>query len=114
MERIKHWVVENHDLAFAILLAAIVYGYFALTNDLFATHRTTFAIMERFAVLGLVGLSECCLGGNKSGNERQGKKGVEFHGCISGSGFSISHWKIVSCNSGKRRRAASRLSRLTS
>lgn len=57
MERLKHWVIENHDLAFAILLAVCVYGYFALTNDLFATHRTTFAIMERFAVLGLVGLA---------------------------------------------------------
>ena len=51
------WVGDNHDLAFAILLAGCVYGYFALTNDLFATHRTTFAIMERFAVLGLVGLA---------------------------------------------------------
>jgi len=55
--KIKNWIVENHDLAFAILLAVCVYGYFAFTNDLFATHRTTFAIMERFAVLGLVGLA---------------------------------------------------------
>ncbi|MCY3675851.1 MAG: ABC transporter permease [Rhodobacteraceae bacterium] len=57
MSRIKNWVVENHDLAFAILLAVCVYCYFAFTNDLFATHRTTFAVMERFAVLGLVGLA---------------------------------------------------------
>ncbi len=57
MGKIKNWIVENHDLAFAILLAVCVYGYFAFTNDLFATHRTTFAIMERFAVLGLVGLA---------------------------------------------------------
>lgn len=57
MSKIKNWVLDNHDLAFAILLAVCVYGYFALTNDLFATHRTTFAIMERFAVLGLVGLA---------------------------------------------------------
>jgi len=57
MDRIKHWIVENHDLAFAILLAVCVYGYFAFSNELFATHRTTFAIMERFAVLGLVGLA---------------------------------------------------------
>ena len=49
MNRIKNWVIGNHDLAFALLLAACVYGYFAFTNDLFATHRTTFAIMERFA-----------------------------------------------------------------
>ena len=55
--RIKNWIIQNHDLAFAILLAICVYGYFALTNDLFATHRTGFAIMERFAVLGLVGLA---------------------------------------------------------
>ncbi len=40
-----------------MLLAVCVYGYFGITNDLFATHRTTFAIMERFAVLGLVGLA---------------------------------------------------------
>ena len=57
MQGLRNWIVNNHDLAFAILLAAIVYGYFAFTNDLFATHRTTFAIMERFAVLGLVGLA---------------------------------------------------------
>ena len=57
MYKIKSWVIENHDLAFAILLAICVYGYFALTNEYFATHRTGFAIMERFAVLGLVGLA---------------------------------------------------------
>ena len=57
ISRVKHWVVQNHDLAFAILLAVCVYGYFALTNELFATHRTGYAIMERFAVLGLVGLA---------------------------------------------------------
>ncbi len=56
-ERIKHRIVDNPDLSFAILLAAIVYGYFAFTNDLFMTNDTTFAIMERFAVLGLVGLA---------------------------------------------------------
>jgi len=49
--------MHNPDLAFAILLAVCVYGYFAFTNDLFFTHRTSFAIMERFAVLGLVGLA---------------------------------------------------------
>ncbi len=57
MERIKHWAVENHDLAFAILLAVCVYTFFALSEPLFFTHRTGFAIMERFAVLGLVGLA---------------------------------------------------------
>lgn len=53
----KNWVTNNPDLAFAILLAICVYGYFAFSNELFATHRTTYAIMERFAVLGLVGLA---------------------------------------------------------
>ena len=57
MVRIRNWVIENHDLAFAILLAVCVYAYFASTNELFPTHRTIFAIMERFAVLGLVGLA---------------------------------------------------------
>ena len=55
--RLKNWVAENPDLTFAILLSICVYGYFALTNDLFATHRTAYAIMEQFAVLGLVGLA---------------------------------------------------------
>jgi ribose transport system permease protein len=57
MDRIKIWITDNHDLAFAIVLAVCVYGYFAFTNDFFPTHRTGFAIMERFAVLGLVGLA---------------------------------------------------------
>ncbi|NNE87622.1 MAG: ABC transporter permease [Silicimonas sp.] len=57
VDRLKNWMSENPDLAFAILLSICVYSYFALTNELFATHRTTFAIMERFAVLGLVGLA---------------------------------------------------------
>lgn len=57
MRKLRAWIVKDHDLAFAILLAACVYAYFGFTNELFATHRTTFAIMERFAVLGLVGLA---------------------------------------------------------
>ena len=57
MDKIKNWIIDNHDLAFAILLAVCVYGYFAFTNEFFATHRTVFAIMERFAVLGLIGLA---------------------------------------------------------
>ena len=55
--KLRNWIAGNPDLAFAILLAVCVYGYFALTNDLFFTHRTSYAIMERFAVLGLVGLA---------------------------------------------------------
>ncbi|MEH6725421.1 MAG: ABC transporter permease [Hyphomicrobiales bacterium] len=57
VSKARLWVTNNPDLAFAILLAICVYGYFAFSNDLFATHRTTYAIMERFAVLGLVGLA---------------------------------------------------------
>jgi ribose transport system permease protein len=57
MIKIKQWIIDNHDLAFAILLAVCVYGYFALSTEYFATHRTGYAIMERFAVLGLVGLA---------------------------------------------------------
>ena len=57
MTRIRHWIVDNPDLAFAILLSICVYGYFAITEPLFLSHRTGFAIMERFAVLGLVGLA---------------------------------------------------------
>ena len=56
-EKIRNWVVSNPDLTFAILLAISVYGFFAVTEDLFATQRTVYAIMERFAVLGLVGLA---------------------------------------------------------
>jgi len=51
------WIVHNPDLSFAILLAVSVYAYFALTNGLFATHNTAFAILERFAVLGPIALS---------------------------------------------------------
>lgn len=54
---VRNWVSRNPDLAFSILLALCVYTYFAFSNELFFTHRTTFAIMERFAVLGLVGLA---------------------------------------------------------
>lgn len=57
MQRLKHWVTDNPDLSFAILLAISVYTFFAITEPLFFTHRTGFAIFERFAVLGLVGLA---------------------------------------------------------
>lgn len=57
ISKLKNWIIGNPDLAFAILLAVCVYSYFAFTNDLFFTHRTSYAIMERFAVLGLVGLA---------------------------------------------------------
>ena len=57
LSRIKNWVAGNPDLAFALLLAICLYSYFAFSNEFFATHRTWYAIMERFAVLGLVGLA---------------------------------------------------------
>lgn len=53
----RAWIIGNSDLSFAILLSIGVYAYFAATNGLFATHNTLFAIMERFAVLGPIGLS---------------------------------------------------------
>ncbi len=56
-QRLKSKIVDEPDLTFAVLLAAMVYLYFAVTNELFLTHNTTFAIMERFAVLGLVALA---------------------------------------------------------
>ena len=46
MERIKHFVTENPDLVFAILLAVGVFTFFAITEPLFFTHRTGFAIMN--------------------------------------------------------------------
>ena len=35
MRRLRAWIVKDHDLAFAILLAACVYAYFGFTNELF-------------------------------------------------------------------------------
>ncbi len=57
MAWLKDRIKADPDLAFALLLAALVYGFFAFTNDLFLTTNTGFAIMERFAVLGLIGLA---------------------------------------------------------
>ena len=57
LAKFRNWLRGNPDLAFAILLACCVYAYFAFTNEFFMTGRTWFAIMERFAVLGLVGLA---------------------------------------------------------
>ena len=52
LNKFRSWFAGNPDLAFAILLAVCVYSYFAFTNEFFFTHRTSYAIMERFAVLG--------------------------------------------------------------
>ncbi len=57
LDSIKQRLVADPDLTFAVILAALVYGTFAFSNDLFFTANAGFAIMERFAVLGLVGLA---------------------------------------------------------
>ena len=48
---------NDPDLIFAILLSALVFAFFSLYEPLFFNINTGFAIMERFAVLGLVGLA---------------------------------------------------------
>ena len=53
VEKVISFIKQKPDLMFAFF----VYCIFAFTNDYFMTHRTSFAIMERFAVLGLVGLA---------------------------------------------------------
>lgn len=65
LEKLTSWVKRNPDLAFAILLSFCVYSYFAMTNEYFMTGRTGFAIMERFAVLGLacLALTLCIIAG---------------------------------------------------
>ena len=56
---IKNIAGRDPDLTFAFILAGLVYGFFALTVDdgRFLTLDTGFSVMERFAVLGLVGLA---------------------------------------------------------
>ena len=46
VSKAKNWVVANPDLAFALLLAICVYGYFAVSNEFIATHRTTYEILN--------------------------------------------------------------------
>ena len=48
---------NDPDLTFAILLSALVFAFFSLYEPLFFNINTGFAIMEQFAVLGLVGLA---------------------------------------------------------
>lgn len=57
VQNIKALTGKDPDLSFAMLLAVLVYSLFAFSNPLFFTLDTGFAIMERFAVLGLVGLA---------------------------------------------------------
>jgi ribose/xylose/arabinose/galactoside ABC-type transport system permease subunit len=54
---IKKIFSKDPDLAFAVILSVLVFSIFAFSNPLFFTLNTGFAIMERFAVLGLVGLA---------------------------------------------------------
>ena len=54
---LKKITSNDPDLTFAILLSALVFAFFSLYEPLFFNINTGFAIMERFAVLGLVGLA---------------------------------------------------------
>ena len=54
---IKKIFSKDPDLAFAVVLSVLLFSVFAFSNPLFFTLNTGFAIMERFAVLGLVGLA---------------------------------------------------------
>lgn len=53
----KKILAKDPDLSFAILLMVAVYAAFAFTTPNFFTLNSGFAVMERFAVLGLVGLA---------------------------------------------------------
>lgn len=53
----KKLLAKDPDLSFAILLMVAVYAAFAWSNPNFFTLNSGFATMERFAVLGLVGLA---------------------------------------------------------
>ncbi len=54
--RLQQQILLNPQFAFTIVLAAIVWGYFAITQTNYASFRNLFATMEGFAVLGLVTL----------------------------------------------------------
>jgi ribose/xylose/arabinose/galactoside ABC-type transport system permease subunit len=56
VDRIQTQIILNPQFAFTIVVAALVYGYFAFTEDNYFSFRNTFAIMEGFVVLGLVTL----------------------------------------------------------
>jgi ribose transport system permease protein len=53
----KTLLAKDPDLSFAIILMVAVYTAFAVSNPNFFTLNAGFATMERFAVLGLVGLA---------------------------------------------------------
>ena len=60
MENFIKRITKDVDLSFAILLSFCVYVFFALNIEVFFSHNISFAILERFAVLGLVGLCGMC------------------------------------------------------
>jgi len=57
LKKIKRNFINNPDLSFAFFLAIFVYVFFGLTVENYASHNIAFAILERFAVLGLIGLA---------------------------------------------------------
>lgn len=57
MENFIKKITKDVDLSFAILLSFCVYVFFAINIEVFFSHNISFAILERFAVLGLVGLA---------------------------------------------------------
>ena len=57
MENFLKKITKDVDLSFAILLSFCVYVFFAINIEVFFSHNISFAILERFAVLGLVGLA---------------------------------------------------------
>ena len=88
--KVKSWISDNPDLSFAILLSICVYAYFGLTNELFPTHRTGFAIMERFAVLGLVGLAlTLCIIAGEIDLSIEGTCRLQLDGCTVGEWLSV-------------------------
>ena len=57
MDNFLKKITKDVDLSFAILLSFCVYVFFAINIEVFFSHNISFAILERFAVLGLVGLA---------------------------------------------------------
>jgi ribose/xylose/arabinose/galactoside ABC-type transport system permease subunit len=56
IERWQEQLLVNPQFVFTIILAIIVWGFFAVTEENYASFRNLFATVEGFAVLGLVTL----------------------------------------------------------
>lgn len=56
IERLQEQLLLNPQFVFTIILAIIVWGFFAGTEENYASFRNLFATVEGFAVLGLVTL----------------------------------------------------------